>query len=614
MTMNDWYRQQAGVAVGPFSFEELSFLASRGKLKPDDLVRCGERGTWNAASQVEGLLTTTIHTAPLQTIAPVVQERIIERPQPTAVEQPEAKEAARKPAPPPLPPAEDDRRRKMLAGAMIGGVIFLLLVLLLMVLRSPSTAEVAEHGVGGTTNAGRQGSGSGDADSQGSAMQGDTGGRPSPGRGGHELEEQKEQQPQNESPAESAAKEPMDAQNEKDNQVAPNDGGAPVKEEMPPEVGGFTIRKFVPQEENDEDSVLGGGRGGGPQPEMFQGRDPEKRAELAEKEGGSPKSEAAVELGLQWLVNHQYDDGRWSLGQFMTANDCANQCSAPGVQSDAAATGLALMPLLGAGHTHGTGKYQRHVRKGLEWLIKDQAEAGNFQSMGAGTMYAHGQASIALCEAYAMTKDKELKGPAQKAVDYICAAQHAGGGWRYGFNMPGDTSVMGWQILALKSAQSGGLRIAKDVFSKANNYLDTAQADKSGGRYSYTPHGGPHGASPAMSAEGILCRMYGGWKKNAEGLNVGVDYLLENMPNRQLPNMYYWYYATQVLHHKGGDPWKQWNEVMRDTLIDMQETVGHQAGSWTPNGGHSQSGGRIYMTSLALCTLEVYYRHAALFD
>ena len=48
MTMNDWYCKQAGVAAGPFSFEELSFLASRGKLKAEDLVRCGERGTWNA--------------------------------------------------------------------------------------------------------------------------------------------------------------------------------------------------------------------------------------------------------------------------------------------------------------------------------------------------------------------------------------------------------------------------------------------------------------------------------------------------------------------------------------------------------------------------------------
>jgi hypothetical protein len=170
---------------------------------------------------------------------------------------------------------------------------------------------------------------------------------------------------------------------------------------------------------------------------------------------------------------------------------------------------------------------------------------------------------------------------------------------------------MGWQILALKSAQSAGLRIPKDVFPKANKYLDTAQADKPGGLYGYTSGAR---ATPAMSAEGLLCRLYCGWPKDARGLEVGVEYLLRNMPNEQAPNMYYWYYATQVLHHNGGKPWLQWNEAMRDTLISLQAQDGHQAGSWTPVGGHSHAGGRIYMTSLALCTLEVYYRHAALFD
>ena len=53
---------------------------------------------------------------------------------------------------------------------------------------------------------------------------------------------------------------------------------------------------------------------------------------------------------------------------------------------------------------------------------------------------------------------------------------------------------------------------------------------------------------------------------------------------------------------------------MRDVLVNSQETRGHLAGSWSPRGDeHAGAGGRIYVTALATCTLEVYYRHLPLF-
>ena len=171
---------------------------------------------------------------------------------------------------------------------------------------------------------------------------------------------------------------------------------------------------------------------------------------------------------------------------------------------------------------------------------------------------------------------------------------------------------MGWQILALRSAQAASLQIPRLVFESASSYLDTAQADDVGGLYAYMPgRRGSH--TPSMTAEGLLCRQYTGWRKNEAGFSVGSRYLLGNLPKRAKPNIYYWYYATQVLHHLGGDDWKTWNEAIRETLIEMQETEGHPAGSWTPVGGHANRGGRVYMTALALCTLEIYYRHAALY-
>jgi hypothetical protein len=83
--------------------------------------------------------------------------------------------------------------------------------------------------------------------------------------------------------------------------------------------------------------------------------------------------------------------------------------------------------------------------------------------------------------------------------------------------------------------------------------------------------------------------------------------------------MYYYYYATQVMHHFGGEAWEKWNPKMRDTLIARQDkgtdrAHPHQKGSWPAAGdAYGDYGGRLMVTSLSLLTLEVYYRHLPLY-
>ncbi|NQU24273.1 MAG: terpene cyclase/mutase family protein, partial [Candidatus Nealsonbacteria bacterium] len=335
---------------------------------------------------------------------------------------------------------------------------------------------------------------------------------------------------------------------------------------------------------------------------------------LVRKYGGNAASEAAVAAALKWLAAHQWPDGGWSFDLKMTPS-CQGKCGNSGSETTArnGATAMALLPFLGAGQTHKEGKYKETVQRGLYFLVnrmKVSPKGGDLHEKG-GTMYSHGLASIVLCEAFAMTKDKYLQRPAQASLNFICYAQDpVGGGWRYGAQQAGDTSVVGWQIMALKSGHMGYLKVPPVVVQKAFRYLD-AMAFDSGSKYGYT-HPDPKRESKATSAIGLLCRMYLGWKKDNPALERGVQAISKQGPNN---DMYYNYYATQVCRHWEGDVWKKWNGVMRDQLVNSQvKGDSHETGSWNPGGGHGAGrGGRLYETSMCTMTLEVYYRHLPIF-
>ncbi len=187
---------------------------------------------------------------------------------------------------------------------------------------------------------------------------------------------------------------------------------------------------------------------------------------------------------------------------------------------DAAGTSLALLPFLGAGQTHEFGIHRETVTKGLAWLIRHQEENGDLRIRfpGQAGMYAHGQAAIVLCEALAMTGDQKLLEPAQKAIRFIEQAQHTAGGWRYRPGESGDTSMLGWQLMALQSARAGnlGIDIEESTLKLADYYLDQATYRTqhrtgsfknlpTGSLYTYRPGEGRPTAS--MTAEAMLCRM-----------------------------------------------------------------------------------------------------------
>lgn len=355
----------------------------------------------------------------------------------------------------------------------------------------------------------------------------------------------------------------------------------------------------------------------------------------------SRETEIAIERGLGFLARHQSSDGRWSLRGFAAVhpeNFPIYQDELATLNSDTAATGLALLAFLGAAYDHLSDKYQNEVSSGLRFLIENQKPNGDLYiemdatSNSSCRLYSHAIAALALCEAYGMTQDESLRAAAQKSLDFIEASQDPQlGGWRYTPGQGTDTSVTGWMTLALKSGQLSGLRVDPKTFDGIRKWLETAET-RQGGRavYVYNPNAPDtpqqrHGRDPSqtMSAVGALIQLYLGNRRDSRILQDSADYLKENLPamgtpDNPLRDTYYWYYATQVMFHMRGDYWEAWDNNLHVMLEETQVTEGPAAGSWDPKGRVPDRwggfAGRIYVTTMNLLSLEVYHRHLPLYD
>ncbi|MBQ8363893.1 MAG: terpene cyclase/mutase family protein, partial [Thermoguttaceae bacterium] len=229
----------------------------------------------------------------------------------------------------------------------------------------------------------------------------------------------------------------------------------------------------------DVDSLLGSLTG-----DELSGRGANKAAALASG-GGTEGSEKSVALALAWLAEHQNADGSWAF-----AHRCP--CSAPGTKnSPNAATAMAVLPFLAAGHTPVEGKYKENVAAAINFLVANgKQEQAGLGFNDEGQMYAHGLATIALCECYAMLsprakkKNRELAYAAQAALRFIENAQHPeDGGWRYNPGDAGDTSVVGWQMMALRSGYVGSLDVSPNVLDGALHFLRDEVGFEGGSRY-----------------------------------------------------------------------------------------------------------------------------------
>jgi len=370
---------------------------------------------------------------------------------------------------------------------------------------------------------------------------------------------------------------------------------------------------------------IGGGAGG-----KFGGRFGKGRGG---RKGGGAATEQALKDGLEWLKNHQSSDGSWDSDGFNT--NCgkigSDICEGEGdALHDVGVTGLALLAFLGDGSTMRSGPYKDVVTKGIKWLREQQDFENGLigEEIHHAFLYDHAIATLAVCEAYYFGKSPLIRGTAQKAVNYIHKARNPYGAWRYDVPPLGDndTSITGWMVFALKSAEEAGLKVEKEAFVGSLGWIDE-MTDQANGRVGYIETGGDSSRIPgindnypteggeAMTAVALLCRFFLGQDpKDVPVMEQHADLMLRSLPewdSKGMTNdMYYWYYGSYAMYQMGGKHWKAWNEAMKKAVLQSQRKDGDSKGSWDPNGPWGHAGGRVYSTASMVLCLEVYFRYA----
>src|SRR5690606_13155010 len=231
----------------------------------------------------------------------------------------------------------------------------------------------------------------------------------------------------------------------------------PVTDEVTESFGDFSETAMTESAFNSDAWNAAVGLGGGAGGPKYSGRG-SGRGRL-----GRTGTVVTLERALQWLKDHQDEDGKWDADDFMKHDVEGEPCDGPGnAVHDVGLTGLALLAFLGDGSTLRSGPYRDVVRKGVKWLREQQDEdTGLFGTANSNEfVYDHAIATLAMVEAYGLSDYKLLRKNAQMGINYLEAHRNPYSVWRYQpRDNANDTSVTGWCVMAYKAAQDFDLDV-----------------------------------------------------------------------------------------------------------------------------------------------------------
>jgi Ca-activated chloride channel homolog len=332
---------------------------------------------------------------------------------------------------------------------------------------------------------------------------------------------------------------------------------------------------------------------------------------------GSAMNTASASLPfLDWFRRHQSPEGRFGSDRFTT--QCGTEkCGGAGEPGyDVAATGLALLAILGHGENHATTAGDSTVMRGLRWLRSVQDEEGCFAPRTAPRLlFQHAVAALAVAEDEAISGSLAFERVCDRAVHFALQSRTAGGAWNLGGGGI-DFETTAWMVLFLRSAKAAGHDVDASVLEEVIRAFD-ALTDPATGRVtaSKDPDGGTRQEELATAVAVLVRSLAGRTIDSDPSLEHGVQYLASRPPVWDLDagaiDLTYWQFATFALSQVGGDPWKRWCATLRTPVLEQQQTLSGSEpyGSFDPVGPGTAALGRIGSTARNGLIEELYFRY-----
>lgn len=286
--------------------------------------------------------------------------------------------------------------------------------------------------------------------------------------------------------------------------------------------------------------------------------------------------------GIQHLARTQTEDGSWPDRPY---------------GMEPAVVGLCLTAMLAHGDDPNTGPYADNIRRGLDFILKQQNKETGYIGR---SMYNHGFSTLALAEAYGAVQDDRLGPALERAIRLIVSSQDRNpqGAWRYSpESQDADTTVTGAQLVALFAARNAGLAVNEEAIQKGLRFLQRCQGPEGG--IGYTSASGPNGTRSAIA---VLA--YALAKDKNSPVYAGALRFLQRAPSDSSYQHYNLYYASQAFFHAGPQLWKDWNAKNIRTLRASQN----------PDGSWDGSFGSTFATCGSLLSMALNYRYLPIYE
>lgn len=314
-------------------------------------------------------------------------------------------------------------------------------------------------------------------------------------------------------------------------------------------------------------------------------------ADVLAELGHSGPRDTAIAHGLAFLRAAQLPDG------------------AVGATVPVAATALALLAHLAAGHAPDDREVGAFERRCLTFVLAHQDAHGYFGGQDNSRMYGHGIATLALAEAVGMTRDEDLEARLRRALERAVVVTVGAarlprdaattGGWHYYPDDPGaDLSLSGWQLLSLHACAQVGVEVPADVISHGVDYARRLITPD--GMVGYAHAGEDHAPLRGLA---LLCLAVG--HRLDDPVAQAIAERMRSDPlGWQGPWFFYRaFYDAVGLSRAAPEAWAQLGPGEEKVLIDHQQADG----SWPSPPGDDEAGpgGPAYLTAMATLALCV---------